>query len=72
MSGPVDRKQFDRITEQDAFEAEQVFLACTFANNTLIAESGIEPEDFSEEYHQMLFREAQELASTGQPVNACD
>lgn len=70
MSGPVDRKQFDRITEQDAFEAEQVFLACMFANNTLIAESGIEPEDFSEEYHQMLFREAQELASTGQPVNA--
>ncbi len=70
MSGPVDRKQFDRITEQDAFEAEQVFLACMFANNALIAESGIEPEDFSEEYHQMLFREAQELASTGQPVNA--
>lgn len=70
MSGPVDRKQFDRITEQDAFDAEQVFLACMFANNTLIAESGIEPEDFSEEYHQMLFREAQELASTGQPVNA--
>lgn len=70
MSGPVDRKQFDRITEQDAFDAEQVFLACMFANNALIAESGIESEDFSEEYHQMLFREAQELASTGQPVNA--
>lgn len=70
MSGPVDRKQFDRITEQDAFEAEQVFLACMFANNALIAESGIEPEDFAEDYHQMLFREAQELASTGQPVNA--
>ncbi|MQB09547.1 helicase DnaB [Agrobacterium sp. ICMP 6402] len=70
MSGPVDRKQFDRITEQDAFDAEQVFLACMFANNALIAESGIEPEDFAEDYHQMLFREAQELASTGQPVNA--
>lgn len=70
MSGPVDRKQFDRITEQDAFEAEQVFLACMFANNTLIAESGIEPEDFSEEYHQMLFRQMQELARSGQPVNA--
>ncbi len=70
MSGPVDRKQFDRITEQDAFEAEQVFLACMFANNALIAESGIEPEDFSEEYHQMLFRQMQELARSGQPVNA--
>lgn len=70
MSGPVDRSQFDRITEDDAFDAEQVFLACMFANNRVFEDCGLEAEDFGEQYHQMLFHHSQELFRSGQPVTS--
>lgn len=70
MSGPVDRSQFDRITDKDALEASEVFLACMFANNAIIADCGLDPEDFGQGYHQMLFQHAQEMFRSGQPVTA--
>ncbi|MCF6371083.1 DnaB-like helicase C-terminal domain-containing protein [Rhizobium halophilum] len=70
MSGPVDRSQFDRISEDDAFEASEVFLACMFADNQVLAECGLEWEDFGEELHQLMFKEGMELFRSGQPVTA--
>lgn len=70
MSGPVDRSQFDRITEDDAFEAAEVFLACMLTNNSILTDCGLEYEDFAEEIHQLVFKEANELFRSGQPVTA--
>jgi replicative DNA helicase len=70
MSGPVDRASFDRITEDDAFEAAEVFLACMFANNAILTECGLEPEDFDDRYHQLVFQSAQEMQQSGQPVTS--
>lgn len=70
MSGPVDRSQFDRISEDDAFEASEVFLACMFANNQVLTDCGLEWEDFAEDLHQLVFRSAMDLFRSGQPVTA--
>ncbi len=70
MSGPIDRSQFDRITEDDAFEAAEVFLACMFASNPILNDCGLEDEDFGLQLHQIIFHHAMELYRSGQPVTA--
>lgn len=70
MSGPVDRSQFDRITEDDAFEAAEVFLACMLADNGILADCGLEYEDFAEHLHQTVFKEALEMWRGGQNANS--
>lgn len=59
----------DRISDEDAFEAAEVFLACMFADNSILADCGLEPEDFVEGIHQTMFKAAQELHRGGQPVD---
>lgn len=64
------RPSNDRITEDDVFEAAEVFLACMFADNTVLAECGLEPEDFGENIHQIAFKAAMDLFRGGQFVSA--
>ncbi|MCJ8520472.1 replicative DNA helicase [Pseudorhizobium tarimense] len=68
MSGPVDRSAFDRIREDDAFDASEAFLACMFANNQILNECGLEWEDFGEDLHQLVFRATMDFYRSGQPV----
>lgn len=70
MNMQTDRLNFDRITEQDVFDAAEVFLACMFADNAILSDCGLEPEDFAEAIHQIAFKAAVDLFRGGQNVSA--
>ncbi len=70
MNAFAQRDAFDRITEDDAFQASELLLACIFNDNALLDECGLEPEDFAEGVHQTAFREAIDLRRNGQHVNS--
>jgi replicative DNA helicase len=70
MNAHSQRDAFDRITEDDAFEAAELFLACMLADNLVLTDCGLEPEDFAEPIHQIVFKESVELWRGGQNVNA--
>ncbi len=70
MNALSNRDAFDRITEDDAFQATELLLACIFNDNSLLIECGLEPDDFGEGVHQIAFREALALHEGGQHVNA--
>ncbi|MDR6818479.1 replicative DNA helicase [Neorhizobium sp. 2083] len=70
MNALSNRDAFDRITEDDAFQATELLLACIFNDNSLLIECGLEPDDFAEGVHQIAFREALALHEGGQHVNA--
>lgn len=59
----------DRISEQDGVDAAEVFLACMFADNSILSECDLEPDDFIEDIHRTMFKAAQELHRGGQPVD---
>lgn len=60
----------DRITEDDAFTAAEKFFACVLADNNIMADCGLDAEDFAEELHQRIFREAHRLFQSQQHINA--
>lgn len=60
----------DRITEDDALEAAHRFLACIFCDNTVLADCGLDPEDFADPLHQKIFKGAQKLYQSHQHINA--
>jgi replicative DNA helicase len=70
MNAMTNRDNFDRITEDDAFEGAEAFLACMLVDNAVLTDCGLEPEDFAEPIHQVVFREAVGLWRGGQNVNA--
>lgn len=59
----------DRITEDDAFAAAEVFFACMLADNEILKDSGLNADDFGEQLHQLIFNKAMELFQTRQSVN---
>ncbi|MBB4063659.1 DnaB-like helicase C-terminal domain-containing protein [Gellertiella hungarica] len=65
----IDRSNMDRITEDDAFAAAEVFFACMFANNDVLKDAGLAAEDFGEWIHQVIYDRALELYRTTQNVN---
>lgn len=60
----------DRITEDDAFKASEKFFACVLADNNVMADCGLDAEDFAEELHKRIFREALKLFQSQQHINA--
>lgn len=60
----------DRITEDDAIEAAERFLACIFGDNSVLADCGLDADDFSQSLHRLIFKEAQRLYQTHQHINA--
>lgn len=60
----------DRITEDDAFQASEKFFACVLADNNVMADCGLDAEDFAEELHKRIFREAHRLFQSQQHINA--
>lgn len=60
----------DRITEDDAFQAAEKFFACVMGDNTIMADCGLDEEDFAEDLHKRIFREAQRLFQSHQHINA--
>lgn len=63
-------KANDRITEDDALEAAERFLACVFGDNTVLSDSGLDADDFADGLHRLIFKEAQRLYQTHQHINA--
>lgn len=63
-------KANDRITEDDALEAAHRFLACVFGDNSVLADCGLDAEDFADSLHQKIFTEAQRLYQSHQHINA--
>ncbi|MDQ0320025.1 replicative DNA helicase [Pararhizobium capsulatum DSM 1112] len=71
MNIQTDQQTFrDRISDQDAFEAAEIFFACMFSDNSILADCGLEPEDFVEGIHSTAFKAAVELYRGGQNVNS--
>lgn len=64
------RVLMDRITEEDGFNAAETILSCVLADNELLKECTLEPEDFEEELHQIVFREASRLIHAGHGASA--
>ncbi|MFP5078288.1 DnaB-like helicase C-terminal domain-containing protein [Rhizobium sp. YIM 134829] len=64
----MNRPQFDRITDDDAFEAAELFFGCMFSDDSVLGDCGLEPEDFVEEIHGIVFRAAMDLYRSGQKV----
>lgn len=64
------RVLMDRITEEDGFNAAETILSCVLADNELLKECTLEPEDFEEELHRILFAEASRMFRAGQNANA--
>lgn len=64
------RVLMDRITEDDGFNAAETILSCVLADNELLKECTLEPEDFEEELHQIVFREASRLIHAGHGASA--
>jgi replicative DNA helicase len=60
----------DRITEDDAFKAAEKFFACMLADNNVLADSGLDEEDFAEDLHRRIFVQARRLFQSQQHVNA--
>lgn len=60
----------DRITEDDALKAAEKFFACVLADNNVMADCGLDAEDFAEELHRRIFREALKLFQSQQHINA--
>lgn len=60
----------DRITEDDAFRAAETFFACMLADNNVMADSGLDEEDFAEDLHKRIFRTALRLFQSQQHINA--
>lgn len=65
---PPSNPYMDRITEQDAFKAEQKFLARMFADNSVLKDCGLVAADFGEDLHQTIFANALELYRREQKV----
>lgn len=59
----------DRISEDDAFTAAEELIACIMGDNQILSECDLEPEDFAEELHQLVFAEAVRLYRGGQHIN---
>lgn len=60
----------DRITEDDAFEAAEKFFACVMGDNNIMADCGLDEEDFAEDLHRRIFREAARLFHSQQSINS--
>ena len=58
----------DGISANDVFTAEQDILGALIGNNTLIAECGLQSEDFDEPLHRTIFSEAEKLFAGNQLV----
>lgn len=59
----------DRISEDDAFTAAEELIACIMGDNQILSECDLEPEDFAEELHQLVFAEAVRLYRGNQHIN---
>lgn len=59
----------DRISEDDAFTAAEELIAVIMGDNQILSECDLEPEDFSEELHQIIFAEAVRLYRGNQHIN---
>jgi replicative DNA helicase len=60
----------DKITEDDVIDAEQAVIASIFGNNEVLNECGLEPEDFVDGLHSLIFTAAKKLYQGHQRVNA--
>ena len=70
MNMQSDRQNFDRITEQDGFDAAEVFLACILADNNDMKDCGLEEGDFLENVHRSAFRECAKHFAAGHVFSA--
>lgn len=59
----------DRISEDDAFNAAEELIATIMGDNQILSECDLEPEDFAEELHQIIFAEAVRLYRGNQHIN---
>lgn len=59
----------DRISEEDAFNAAEELIATIMGENQILSECDLEPEDFGEELHQIIFAEAVRLYRGNQHIN---
>lgn len=59
----------DRITETDVTEAIEVFLACIVADNSLVDDCGLEPDDFDVDLHRTVFSKVIDLRGQGLDAN---
>lgn len=58
----------DRITDHDVTEANEVFLGCLLADNSVLADCGLVADDFDHDLHQTIFSKAEELAADNQAI----
>ncbi|AFL51374.1 replicative DNA helicase [Sinorhizobium fredii] len=70
MNMHAEFKLNDRITEDDAFQAAEKFFACVMSDNNIMADCGLDVDDFAEELHKRIFREAVKLFQSQQHINA--
>lgn len=70
MNMRPDRQNLDRITEQDGFNAAEVFLACILADNDDLKDCGLSEDDFTESVHRVAFRECEKHANAGHIFSA--
>lgn len=63
------RVLMDRITDDDGFNAAETVLSCIIADNAFLKSCDLEPEDFEEELHRLVFAEAAKLIRAGHSAN---
>jgi replicative DNA helicase len=65
-----DRRLMDSISADDVFKAEEDILAGILCKNDLLRSCGLEPQDFSEGLHQVIYSAAQQLCAGQQVADA--
>lgn len=70
MNMQLDRNLYDRITDKNASEAAEIFLACVLADNEVLKDCGLDENDFAENVHRMAFRACQRHFNAGHVFNA--
>jgi replicative DNA helicase len=65
-----DRRLMDGYTEDDIFQAEESILSGILCKNELMRSCGLQPSDFSEDLHQVIYASSQQLFEGNQVADA--